>query len=56
MSERRSAYPLNSRQVDFEQWHLLAQVLDIPMTATGPHLQIMVEGKLRELKHDPADV
>ena len=56
LSGRKEAYPLNSRQIGFEQWCLLAQALDIPVTATGPDLQIMVEGKLRELKHDPADV
>ena len=37
--------------------YISAQALvDIPVTATGPKLQIMVKGKLRELKHDPTDV
>jgi len=56
LSGRKEAYLLNSRQIGFEQWHLLAQALDIPVPGTGPDLQILVEGKLRELKHDPADV
>ena len=56
LSGRKEAYPLNSRRIGFEQWCLLAQALDISVTATGPDLQAMVKGKLRELKYDPADV
>ena len=49
LSGRRKTYPLNSRRGGFKQWHLLAQALDIPVTTTSPDLQVMVEGKLREL-------
>ena len=30
--------------------------LDLPVTGTSPDLQVMVEGKLRELERDPANV
>ena len=52
----REAYPLSSRHISIELWHLLAQSLDLPVTGTSPDLQVMVEGKLRELERDPANV
>ena len=52
----REVYPLISRRIGIEQWHLLAQSLDLPVTGTSPDLQIMVEGKLKELEQDPANV
>ena len=56
MSGHREAYPLISKRIGIEQWQLLAQALDVPTSGTGPDLQVMVEGKLRELEHDPANV
>ena len=35
LSGCREAYPLISRHIDIEQWHLLAQSLDLPVTGTG---------------------
>jgi len=34
----------------------LAQALDVPVSGTSPDLQVMVEGKLRELENDPANM
>ena len=56
LSGCREAYPLNSRHIGIELWHLLAQSLYLPVTGTSPDLQVMVEGKLRELERDPANV
>ena len=50
LSGRREAYPLISRRIGIEQWHLLAQSLDLPVT----DLHGMVEGKLRELEWECA--
>ena len=56
LSGCREAYPLISKHIGIEQWRLLAQYLDLPVSGTSPDLQIMVEGKLRELQRDPANV
>ena len=52
----REVYSLISRCIGIEQWYLLAQSLDLPVTGTSPDLQVMVEGKLKELQQDPANV
>ena len=56
LSGRREAYPLMYRHIGIEQWCLLAQSLCLPVNGTSPDLQVMVEGKLRELEWDPANV
>ncbi|XP_065903134.1 uncharacterized protein [Dysidea avara] len=56
LSGNREVYPLIYRCIDIEQWRLLAQSLDLPVTGTSPDLQVMVEGKLKELEQDPANV
>ena len=56
LSGHREVYPLIYRCIDIKQWRLLAQSLDLPVTGTSSDLQVMVEGKLKELEQDPANV
>ena len=46
---RKTVYPLNSKHIKLAQLHQLAQALELPVTASGANLQIMVEESLREL-------
>ena len=52
----REVYPLNSKRINLAQLRQLAQALDLPVTGSSGDLQIMVEGKLREVERDPMNV
>ena len=47
---QRVVYLLNSKCISLAQLHQLAQVLDLPVTASMADLKVMVEEKLRELE------
>ena len=47
---RKTVYPLNSKRIKLAQLRQLAQALELPVTASGANLQIMVEERLRELE------
>jgi len=38
MSGRRKAYAYISKRIGIEQWHLLAQALDVPVSGASPDL------------------
>ena len=43
-------YPLNSKRIKLAQLRQLAQALELPVTASGANLQIIIEERLRELE------
>ena len=53
---RKTVYPLNSKRIKLAQLRQLAQALELPVTASGANLQIMVEERLRELERVPENV
>ena len=49
---RGMAYPLNSSRIKLRHIQHLASTLDLPTTAPRSDLEVMIEGKLVENKHD----
>ena len=52
---KRIAYPWGSKRVRLTQLRQLAQALELPITGGNADLQVMVEGKLREMR-DPSSI
>ena len=53
---KRIAYPWGSKRVSLTQLRQLAQALELPITGGNADLQVIVEGKLREMERDPSSV
>ncbi|MCY3927700.1 MAG: hypothetical protein OXG81_05455 [Acidobacteria bacterium] len=53
---RGMAYPLNSSRIKLRHIQHLASTLDLPTTAPRSDLEVMIEGKLVENKHDKTSV
>ena len=52
----RARLPLNSKRLTAEQIKRVGRALDVPTDASVDEVHVMVEGKLREMEHDPANV
>ena len=46
-------FPLSSRRLKLYQWQQLAQVLELPTSASSDDLRVMVEEKLRAMDRNP---
>ena len=55
---KRIAYPWGSKRVSLAQIRQLShdQALDLPLAGNNADLQVMVEGKLRDMERDPSCV
>ena len=51
-----TTFPLMSKRLKLEQKKTIASALELPSSATGEDLLVMVTGKLKELSHNPSDV
>ena len=49
-------YPFGSKRISITQLRQLAQALELPIVGNSADLQVMVEGKLREMERDPSSV
>ena len=49
-------YPFGSKRISLTQLRQLAQALELPIGGNSADLQVMVEGKLREMERDPSSV
>ena len=52
----RTRLPLNSRYLTAEQIKRVERALGVPTDASVDEVHVMIEGKLREMEHDPANV
>ena len=53
---KRVTYPFGSKRISLIQLRQLAQALELPIGGNSADLQVMVEGKLREMERDPSSV
>ena len=53
---KRIAYPWGSKRVSLAQIRQLAQALNLPLAGNNADLQVMVEGKIRNIERDPSCV
>ena len=53
---KKVTYPLVSKRISLAQLRQLAQALDLPSAGNSSDLQVIVEGKLREMERDPSGV
>jgi len=49
-------FPLNSKRLQLHQLQKIAAALDLPTTASGSDLLVIVSGKLCDIKHEPSNV
>ena len=54
--EKRVTYPFGSKRISLTQLRQLAQALELPIGGNSADLQVMVEGRLREIEKDPSSV
>ena len=53
---KKVTYPLVSKRISLAQLRQLAQALGLPSAGNSFDLQVIVEGKLREMERDPSGV
>ena len=53
---KKVTYPLVSKRISLAQLRQLAQALGLPSAGNSSDLQVIVEGKLREMERDPSGV
>ena len=53
---KRVTYPFGSKRISLTQLRQLAQALELPIGGNSADLQVMVEGRLREMEKDPSSV
>ena len=49
-------FPLNSKRLQLHQLQKIAAALDLPTTALGSDLLVIVSWKLCDIKHEPSNV
>ena len=51
-----TTFPLMSKRLKLQQKKAIATALELPTSATGDDLTVMITGKLQELDHNPTSV